>query len=134
MSDGIGILGQSTITTVGTNSVYICPAGKAAKVRIQMLMQAAANTDLGILVNGVEVARTGALTVNDYVWTPKATGILLNAQSAAKPDGLTAAKTVQPADPIYYLSAGDSIQYSITTLAPLSMNIQVVGIEIDLAA
>lgn len=137
MSDNMGVLATLTTTTLGTTTAYTCPAGKAAKVRLQILIQsgAAGTTDFGILVNGCEVARTGVIAANNYLWTPASPGVLLNAASAAKPSGLAfAATTMRPADSIFYLSAGQTIQYSLFTQSPASINFQVVGIEIDLTA
>jgi len=133
MSDNFGVLGEVSGTTVSTHTAYTCPANKAAKVRLMGIWQAAANSDVGVLVNGVEVARTGAMTATHYVFTNGGAG-LLSTPGASKPDGTTAGKTVQPADPIYYLSAGDTIQYTVTTTALTAGNLQVVGTEIDLTA
>lgn len=132
MADNLGVLGEASALTVGTTTVYTCPVGKAARVKIQAIFQAAANSDVGILVNGAEVARTGAMTVNYYCFTNGGAG-LLRTPGANKPTGVSAAETVQPAPPIYWLSAGDTIQYTVATLALLAMNIQVVGTEIDLS-
>lgn len=133
MADVIGVLGAASATTVATTTVYTCPAGKAAKVRLMCVFQGSANTQVAILVNGMEVARNGAMTVNQYNHTIKGGGIYAYATSAAAlPNGVANALTVAPADPIFYLSEGDTIQYTIITAVALAMNFQVVGIEIDL--
>jgi hypothetical protein len=131
MADSIGVLGEASTLTVGTTTVYTCPIGKAAKVRIFGLWQAGNNSDLGILINGVEVARTGAMTTNHYGFTNGGAG-LIRASGAAKPTGASAAETAQPSPPIYYLSVGDTVQYTVTTQALLAMSLQVVGVEITL--
>ena len=131
MSDNFGVLGEATDVAVATKTVYTCPSGKRAKVKLQAIMQAAANSDVGIIVNGAEVARTGAMTVNHYCFTNGGAG-LIRAPGANKPNGQSAAETVQPAPPIYYLNEGDTIQYTVVTAALLAMNFQVVGTEIDL--
>jgi len=133
MSDNFGVLGSSSATVVGTATAYTCPASRAAKVKIMALFQAAANSDVGILVNGVEVARSGAMTVNFYWFTNGGAG-LFRAAAATKPTGASAAETIQPAAPIYYLSAGQTIQITIATANLLASSIQVVGTEIDLTA
>lgn len=132
MTDKIGVLGTSTATAVATATVYTCPASKAAKVRIMSLFQGSANTQVAFLVNGAEIARNTAMTVSHYNFTIKGGGLLAYAAgNAASPTGLANALTVSPADPIYYLSAGQTIQFTIVTAVCLAMNTQVVGVEID---
>lgn len=131
MADNFGVLGTSTATVIGTGTIYTCPANRAAKVKIMGIMQGAATSDVGVLVNNMEVARTGAFGSNNYVYTNGGAGLLV-APAAAKPTGTSAAATVQPAAPIYYLSAGQTIQYTINTANLLAANMQVVGIEVDL--
>jgi hypothetical protein len=97
------------------------------------MFQGAATSDIGILVNGIEVARTGAFGANNYVWTNSGAG-LLTVPNASKPTGASAILTIQPAPPIYYLSAGQTVQYTVFTGALLAANCQVVGVEIDLTA
>jgi hypothetical protein len=133
MADTIGVLGSASATTVATTTVYTCPSGKAAKVRLMARFQGDTNTVVAILVNGMEVARNAVMTTAHYNYTIKGGGIYAYAAgNAAAPSGLADALTVAPADPIYYLSEGDTIQYTIVTAACLAMNFQVVGVEIDL--
>jgi len=132
MADNYGVLGSSAITTIGTTTVYTCPVGRAAKFKIQALMQFGSNSDVGILVNGVEIARTGAMTAANYQWTARTVGLFGGAAGAAKPDGLSAVKTVAPSDGIYYLSTGQTVQYTIATANMQAMNVQVVGTEVSL--
>jgi|SRR5215475_13812195 len=132
MADNFGVLGSASVTTVATTTVYTCPAGKAAKFKIQAMMQFGSNSDVGIIVNGVEIARTGAMTAANYQWTARTVGLFAGAAAAAKPDGLTAVKTVAPSDGIYYLSAGQTVQYVVVTTAMTSINVQVVGTEVQL--
>lgn len=132
MSDKIGVLGSSAATAVATATAYTCPAAKGAKVRIQTVFQGSANSQVAILVNGAEIARNTAMTVNHYNYTIKGGGFYAYAAgNAAQATGLANALTVAPADPIYYLSAGQTIQYTVITGALLAMNFQVVGIEVD---
>jgi hypothetical protein len=53
------------------------------------------------------------------------------AETAAAPTGASAILTVAPAPFEYYLAAGDTVTYTIATDDMQSMNIQVVGTEID---
>lgn len=132
MTDRIGVLGEATATTVATTTVYTCPPGKAAKVRIMARFQGDTNSQVAILVNGMEIARNTAMTASHYNYTIKGGGLFAYAAgNAAAPTGLANALTVAPADPIYYLNAGDTIQYTVVTAALLAMNCQAVGVEVD---
>jgi hypothetical protein len=130
MSDIMGVLGEASTLTVGTTTVYTCPVGKAAKVRLMAIFQSGVNSDVGVLINGIEVARSGAMTNLHYWFTNGGAG-LMRAAATTKPTGASAAETIQPAAPIYYLSVGDTIQYTVATAALLAANAQVVGVEID---
>lgn len=132
MSDKIGVLGSATATAVATATAYTCPASKAAKVKLMCRFQGDTNSQVAILVNGMEVARNGAMTTTHYNYTIEGGGLLAYAAgNASAPDGLGDDTTVAPADPVYYLSAGQTIQYTVVTTALLAMNFQVVGTEID---
>ena len=133
MADTIGVLGESTATTVATTTVFTCPATKAAKVKLMFVAQgsAAGGTIIAILVNGMEVSRVLAMTASFYVFSVKGAG-LRAAEQAALPVGTTNPVTVSPADPIYFLNAGDTIQYTISGAAAIAMNFQVVGVAIDI--
>lgn len=132
MSDKIGVLGEASTTTVGTTTAYTCPTSKAAKFRIMMRMKgnAAGGTILDVFVNGMKIARVAAMTADYYTFTNNGAGLLAPEQ-AAEPTGLSASLTVTPADPIYYCSQGDTVQYAISGAAAAEMNFQVVGAEID---
>lgn len=130
MSDTMGVLGSASTLTVGTTTVYTCPVGKAAKVKLFAIFQSGVNSDVGILVNGIEVARTGAMTNLHFTFTNGGAG-LIRAAATTKPAGTSAAETVQPSAPIFFLSTGQTIQYTVTTAALLACSAQVVGVEID---
>lgn len=133
MSDRLGVLGEATATTVATTTVYTCPANKAAKVRLMCRFQGDTNSQVAVLVNGMEIARNTVMTTTHYNYTIKGGGLFAYASgNAAAPTGLANAVTVAPADPIYYLNAGDTIQYTVITAALLAMNFQVVGVEVDI--
>lgn len=132
MSDRIGVLGEATAVVVATATVYTCPAGKAAKGRLMMRFQGGTNSVVAVLVNGVEIARNTVMTDLHYNYTIKGGGLFAYASgNAAPPTGLANALTVAPADPIYYLNAGDVVQYTVITTALYAMNAQFVGVEID---
>lgn len=133
MADSIGVLGSSTATVIGTATAFTCPAGHGAKVRVMTRFQGDTNSQVAILVNGIEVARNTVMTTAHYNYTIKGGGMYAYAGgNAAAPTGLANALTVAPADPIYYLSAGQTIQYTVVGAALLAMNFQVVGTLIDL--
>lgn len=132
MADKVGVLGEATATTVATTTAYLCPAGKTAKCRIMTRFQGDTNSQVAVLVNGLEVARNAVMTTAHFNYTIKGGGLFAYAAgNAAAPSGLANALTVSPADPIYYLNAGDTIQYTVITAALLAMNFQVVGLELD---
>lgn len=131
MSDNVGVLGTATATTIGTTTVYTCPVGKAARFRLQFIGQAGASSDVGILVHAMEIARTGALTSANYFFSNSAG---LYTVGAAKPTGISGAVTNQPAPPIFWLSAGQTVQYTVAAANLAAMAMDVVGVEYDLTA
>jgi hypothetical protein len=132
MSDKIGILGSSTATVVATATPYTVPAAKAAKFRIMCVFQGQLNSQVAVLVNGAEIVRNTVMTASHYNYTIKGGGFFAYAGgNAASATGLANALTVAPADPIYFLSAGQTVQFTVFTTALLAMNFQVVGTEID---
>ena len=132
MADQIGVLGESTTATVATTTVYTVPSAKAAKVKLMWSGQSHASTgtgDLTITVNGAAVAVVLNMTAARYLHSNST--LLVNPETAAAPTGATALLTVAPAPFEYYLSAGDTVTYTIGTLVMVAMNFQVVGTEID---
>ena len=132
MSDKIGVLGEATTVTIATTTVYTCPSAKAAKVQIMWLAKSGADNlgTLAINVNGIAVATSAALTTVEYFHSTN-TLMFQDASLTTLPTGITALLTVAPAPMVYYLSAGDTITYTVATTALTSMNMQVVGTEID---
>ncbi len=132
MADIIGVLGQASTITTGTTTAYTCPSGKSAKVKIMWSGEAhAANStgDLTITVNGIAVAIVLNMTAARF--THSNSVLLVNPITAAAPTGATALLTVAPAPFDYYLSAADTITYTIGTDDMVAMNMQVVGSEVD---
>ena len=132
MADQIGVLGEATTATAATTTVYTVPSAKAAKVKIMWAGLSHASTgtgDLTITVNGINVAVVLNITAARHVHSNST--LLVNPETAAAPTGATALLTVAPAPFEYYLSAGDTVTYTIATLTMQAMNIQVVGTEID---
>ena len=132
MADQIGVLGEATTATAATTTVYTVPSGKAAKVKIMWAGLSHASTgtgDLTITVNGIDVAVVLNITAARYVHSNST--LMVNPETAAAPTGATALLTVAPAPMEYYLSAGDTVTYTIATLTMQAMNLQVVGTEID---
>ena len=132
MADQIGVLGEATTATAATTTVYTVPSGKAAKVKIMWAGLSHASTgtgDLTITVNGINGAVVLYITAARYVHSNST--LLVNPETAAAPTGATALLTVAPAPMEYYLSAADTVTYTIATLTMQAMNMQVVGTEID---
>ncbi|MAG26369.1 hypothetical protein CMI47_12535 [Candidatus Pacearchaeota archaeon] len=133
MADAIGVLGEATTTTVGTTTVYTVPAAKAAKCKIQVKIEAhAANStgDFLVTVNGVVTFSHLNLPTTEIMWSNSTTA-LHDPSTSVDPDGTTAALTCCPGPAEYYLSAGDTVTYTIGTDALVACNVQVVGTEID---
>ena len=132
MSDQIGVLGEATTATAATTTVYTCPAAKAARGKIMWSGLSHASTatgDLSLTVNGINVAVVLNITAARYVHSNST--LMVNPETAAAPTGATALLTVAPAPFEYYLAAGDTVQYTVAALTMQSLNVQVVGTEID---
>jgi len=80
-------------------------------------------------VNGNAVATVLNITAARYVHSNST--LMVAAATAAAPTGATALLTCAPAPFEYYLSAADTVTYTIATDAFQSMDFQVVGTEID---
>lgn len=131
MADKIGVLGEATTVSIATTTVYTVPAAKAAKCQIMWSCTIGSDSsgDLTITVNGVAIAVIINMTANNFVHSN--TTLMVNPETAAAPTGATALLTVAPAPMIYYLSAADTVTYTVATTAVAAINIQVVGTEID---
>lgn len=129
MADIIGVLGENDDVTVGTHTVYTCPAGKMARGQIMYRGQATASAPgLSIRVNGVEIFTQASITGSNYVWS---TNDLLYNTNAAAPTGASIAQTVAKYDQDYYLSAGDTVQYIIASNDFATLDVMFVGAELD---
>ena len=131
MTDKIGVLGEATTATAATTTAYTVPSGKAAKCKLFYLIQGAADatTDFKITVNAIDVVDHANITASQYLFSsPNA---LKEGPLAALPTGVDGDTTGAPAPSEYYLSAGDTVTYTIAGTTALSCNVQVVGTEID---
>lgn len=128
----MSVLGEAAVVTQGTVTAYTVPAGKTARGRIQYRGIAGVNSALRVLVNGMEIFRTGALTSGNVVFTTAALITNTGANDAAV-NGSTAALTVAPYATEYFLNENDTVQYVISTADMASFNFQFVGVEIDKA-
>jgi hypothetical protein len=131
MTDKLGVLGEATNTAVGTYTVYTVPTSKGAKGKFMFRFQGGVSSVIAILVNGEEVARTGAMTTGHYWFTTATAGAIGPATAAAAPDGTTAALTNSPSGATFFVSQGDLVQYQVITQALLAALCQFVGIEVD---
>jgi len=130
MTDRIGVLGESTVTTAATTTIYTCPAAKAAKGRIMWRGQFATQDDgdLTITVNGIAVIVQTNVTGGQFGFSSTDQLVVIGATA---PAGTSVATTVSPAAPEYFLSAGDTLTFTLAGSNMQSMNIQFVGTEID---
>lgn len=130
MSDKIGVLSESTVAAVGTNNAYTVPASKAARGRVFFRGTSGANSTLKMQINGIDVFQTGALTSGHVHYSSDA--LMYNTQTAASlVDGSSLAKTAMPFGYDYWLAAGDRVDYIIATADFGAMNVQFVGVEVD---
>jgi len=132
MADKIGVLGEATTASAATTTVYTVPSAKAAKVKIMWSGRSDASNadgDLTITVNAIAVAIILNMTADRYLHSNST--LMVNPETAAAPTGATALLTVAPAPFEYYLSAGDTVTYTVATRTMQALNVQVVGTEID---
>ena len=132
MADKIGVLGEASTASAATTTVYTVPSGKAAKCHIIYLIQGStsdATTDFKILVNGITVMDHSNITQSNYLFSsPNA---MKEGPLSILPTGVDGDTTCAPAPPIYYLSAADTVTYTIGGSTGGSCLVQVVGVEID---
>lgn len=131
MSDKIGVLGEATTATAATTTVYTVPSSKAAKGRLFYECQGAADatTDLTITVNGIDVMVHSNITASQYLFSsPNA---VKEGPLAAQATGVDGDTTAAPAPVEYFLSAGDTVTYTLAGTTALAMNCQFVGTEVD---
>jgi len=89
MADQIGVLGEATVATAATTTVYTCPAAKAAKIKIMWsgLSHASTGTgDLTFTVNAINVAVILNITAARYVHSNST--LMVNPETAAAPTRL----------------------------------------------
>jgi hypothetical protein len=132
MADKIGVLGEATTASAATTTVYTVPSAKAAKVKIMWSGRSDASNadgDLTITVNAIAVAIITNMTADRYLHSNST--LMVNPETSAPPTGATALLTVAPAPFEYYLSAGDTVTYTVATRTMQALNVQVVGTEID---
>ena len=132
MADKIGVLGEATTASAATTTVYTVPSAKAAKVKIMWSGRSDASNadgDITITVNAIAVAVVSNMTADRYLHSNST--LMVNPETAAAPTGATALLTVAPAPFEYYLSAGDTVTYTVATRTMQALNVQVVGTEID---
>jgi|TARA_Y100000310_G_C20629822_1_gene788006 hypothetical protein len=131
MTDSIGVLGSATTATAATTTVYTVPSAKASKVQVMYEIQGAGDgtTDFTITVNGIVVMTHSNITASNYLYSsPNA---LKEGPLAAQATGVDGDTTIAPAPSVYYLSAADTVTYTIGGTTAGSCNVQVVGVEID---
>ena len=131
MTNIIGVLGESTTanTAVGSFTAYTVPTGKASKVKLMYHAVMANTGTLVISVNGIPIAAPAAATGVDNVFS--STVNMVENTTTTAPTGILPEVTVGNAPQEYFLSAGDLVTFTVGIVDLASMNMQVVGSEID---
>lgn len=129
MTDIIGRLGRGTTAAQGTTVAYTVPANKTARVKLMYRFIAGVSSTLAVLINGVQVFITGALTSGQVSYTSSA--LMHNAGAVSAVNGSSDALTIAPGPKEYFLDGGDTISYTIGTADGSSMFFDVVGAELD---
>lgn len=144
MPTTMGIVGESTVTTVGSVTLYTVGANRAAKVRILHAIQGGASQ----LRYNHQVGTPGAqqsYSVNLAAGDDAFSGLLIAAAASARDialhDGtgilpdidnpLIDSPLIAPGPFDYFLSAGDTVVRVITTAEPDTILVQVHGVEDD---
>jgi len=151
MAPKIGVLGESTFTSVSTVTLYTVPSDKAARVRVQFVTEGGAGAYAYCLLIGSPGNEfTMALhpsSGNDVfsgvasIATPDPALSLLGVQIGKQegntfldledPGGTANDWFVCPLPADYYLNDGDTVRCRVDTTALVDHVIQVVGVEDD---
>lgn len=131
MADIGGVLGENDARTVGTQTAYTCPSGKWAKVKIMYNILMANTGTFKFTINGIDVMAAYTSTGAEYAFTSNAAMFEQMGTKTNAPDGTSQATTCAPGPYEYYLSAGDTITYTIGVVDCTSVEFQVVGVELD---
>ena len=137
-------LAESTTATAGTTTVYTVPADKAARIRIMINPGGGGGTKQIAILIGAEGSQTVFSTIGaaeDELWTgfrsdatdayPKDIGVH-NENAGWSITTSTAEKDwIAPLPIDYILSAGDTVQYTITSTSWGTVLFQVMGVEDD---
>lgn len=150
MAAKIGILGESTVTSTGTTTIYTVDTDKAA--RVQILYAVEGNGSDNIRYNvfigtpGTEITIHHNPMTNDDIWTginhlatpDPANSQLVSVMGIQKATDLNIDDTVNDREglmgplPIdYFLNAGDTVRFNINQGVPADHLIQVHGVEDD---
>jgi hypothetical protein len=129
MADILGALATAAVFTIGTTTVYTCPTGKTARVKIMYTGVAGVNSTLKVNVASMEVLNSGALTAGNRVRTDSTR--MMGTGLPTADTGGSDTTTVAPGPKEYFLKAGDTVTYTIGTADFASMFMQVSGAELD---
>jgi hypothetical protein len=135
MAAKIGILGEATTVTAATTTVYTVPSSKAAKVRIRFWCSLPNTSTFALIVNGLTVwadtAGAAEFAASAATIAAPGTAVVLNLQ-ATNPFALTGATHVSALIPQdFYLSAADTVQYTVGVVDATAVRVQVEGVEDD---
>jgi len=142
MAAKIGILAESTTTTVATTTVYTVPADKAARIRLIFAVKGGGSGIVfGVLIGspGVHKQLLRELGSSSYMYSgmPASATQLITAQGMyvesvgdyTAAGGNRYAVTPWPFD--FYLSTGDTVRTFIATDTSDLILFQVIGVEDD---
>ena len=140
MAAKIGILGETTVTTVGNSTVYTVPTSKAARIRVLFGAEAGASGwDYRVRIGSSDVAIQRVLAANEDLFTgiagagSQASNLIGIVEGVGTLDvsGPNQDQLILPYPHDYYLSTGDTVQVEIATTALLDHLFQVIGVEDD---
>lgn len=129
MTDKIGTLGKASTLTQGTTTVYTCPVGKAARGKLMYRATSGVSSVLALTVNGCKVLQSAAMTTGHFMFSSLAA--MQENTGTTEPLGDADGTIVAPGPAEYFLSAGETITYTVTTADLLAGFFAFVGVEVD---
>ncbi len=132
MSDTLGVLGRAAVAAQGVQTVYECPAGFGAKVKLQYRGVAGSGSTLAAIVAGMTLFQSGSLTAGHIQYSAYSAAYN-NATAAGQINGASDAAIVAPFQREYMLKAGDQVKYSIAGADYASFQMDVIGVAADLS-
>lgn len=130
--DLVGVLDRASVASQGVTTVYECPAGKGAKVQFMYRGVAGSNSTIGVILAGMTLFVSAAQTAGHIQFSGRSKAFI-NAASAAVINGTSDDVIVAPFMREYMLQAGDQVKYVIGGADYGSFQMDVIGVEVDVA-